>query len=150
MRRTNERGINLLHEFESCRLEAYLCPANVWTIGWGNTQYENGIRVRQGDRITQQRADELFKNMLTTFESGVNRSVTSSINDNQFSALVCFAYNIGIGAFRSSTLLRLVNENPNNPEISNQFLRWNRAGGRVLAGLTRRRTAESDLYFSRG
>lgn len=148
MRRINDKGIELLHHFEGLRLEAYLCPANVPTIGWGNTQYENGAKVRIGDRITRERADELFLNMLSTFETGVERAVTVEINDNQFSSLVCFAYNIGLAALRRSTLLRVLNENPNDAEIRTQFIRWNRAGGRELAGLTRRRQAEADLYFT--
>jgi lysozyme len=147
-RQINQRGIELLHHFEGCRLTAYLCPANVWTIGWGNTRYENGQLVRQGERITQQRADELFTNILNRdFVSFANRVITSNVNQNQFSAIVSFAYNVGNGNLQRSTLLRLVNANPNNTLIRNEFMRWNRAGGRELAGLTRRRTAEADLYF---
>jgi lysozyme len=147
-RQINQRGIELLHHFEGCRLTAYLCPANVWTIGWGNTRYENGQPVRQGERITQQRADELFTNILNRdFVAFANRVITSNVNQNQFSAIVSFAYNVGNGNLQRSTLLRLVNANPNNALIRNEFMRWNRAGGRELAGLTRRRTAEADLYF---
>jgi lysozyme len=147
--RLNQRGVQLLHEFEGLRLDAYLCPANVWTIGWGNTRYENGIPVRRGERITRQRADELFINILNKeFIPGVTRLIQRQLTENQFSALVSFAYNVGLGNFRSSTLLRLINSNPTNPEIRNQFMRWNRAGGQVLNGLTRRRQAEANLYFS--
>jgi lysozyme len=145
--KTNKDGINLLHHFESCRLTAYLCPARVWTIGWGNTRYENGQPVKQGDVITQQRADQLFLNILKTFEEGVIRVVRLPLNENQFSALVSFAYNIGLGNFGTSTVLRLININPYDPQIRTQFMRWNRAGGREMAGLTRRREAEANLYF---
>jgi len=146
--KTNQKGIDLMHEFEGCKLTAYLCPANIWTIGWGNTRYEDGTPVKKGDSITQERANSLFLNIVKVFETGVRNLVVSKVNENQFSALVCFAYNIGLGNLKTSTLLRFVNQNPNNPEIRNQFLRWNKAGGKELTGLTRRRIAESNLYFS--
>lgn len=145
----NEKGINLLHKYEGLRLDAYLCPANVWTIGFGNTRYEDGTPVKQGDKITNDRAKELFNNIIIKhFETGVIKSVKTKLNDNQFSALVSFTYNIGLGNFRSSTLLKLVNENPNNPKIKDQFLRWNKAGGKILNGLISRRKEEAELYFS--
>jgi lysozyme len=143
----NEKGIKLLHDFEGLKLEAYLCPAKIWTIGYGNTRYEDGSPVKQGDKITKERAESLFLNILAVFERGVLLRVKKPINSNQFSALVSFSYNLGLGNFGSSTLLRLVNENPNDPEIRNQFMRWNRAKGQVMAGLTRRRKAEADLYY---
>jgi lysozyme len=144
----NSSGIKLLHDFEGLRLQAYLCPAKVATIGYGNTFYEDGTPVRMGQTITKERAEQLFLNTLNKFANEVRRLITKPLNDNQFSALVSFAYNVGIGNLRKSTLLRLVNENPNNPLIRNEFMRWNRAGGREMAGLTRRRNAESSLYFS--
>jgi len=144
----NSDGIKILHDFEGLRLTAYLCPAKVWTIGYGNTRYENGQPVRQGERITKQRAEELFTNIVNRdFVPGVRRLVTANLNENQFSALVSFAYNLGTGALGRSTLLRLVNANPNNHAIRAEFMKWNRAGGSVLAGLTRRREAEANLYF---
>lgn len=145
--RITEEGIKLLHEFEGCKLTAYLCPAGVWTIGWGNTFYEDGSRVKQGDVITQERADELFLNVVNTFARGVRQLLLQPISDNRFSALVSFAYNVGLANLKRSTLLRMVNTNPVDPAIRDQFMRWNRAGGVVLAGLTRRRRAEADLYF---
>jgi lysozyme len=144
----NKKGIELLHHFEGCKLTAYQCSAKVWTIGWGNTQYENGAKVRQGDKITQERADELFLNVVTKFSQGVEKLLTQKVNENQFSALVSFAYNAGLGNLQRSTLLRLVNANPNDEGIRDQFMRWNKAGGKELAGLTRRRKAEADLYFT--
>jgi lysozyme len=101
-----DRGISLMHEFEGLRLEAYLCPARIPTIGWGNTRYENGQPVKMGDVITRERADELFKNIVTDFSKGVQRLVSANLNDNQFSALVCFAYNLGLGNLQRSTLLK--------------------------------------------
>jgi lysozyme len=146
--KTNQKGIDLMHEFEGCKLTAYLCPANIWTIGWGNTRFEDGTPVKQGDTVTQERANSLFLNIVKVFETGVRNLVVSKVNENQFSALVCFAYNVGLGNLKTSTFLRFVNENPNNPEIKNQFLRWNKAKGKELSGLTRRRLAESNLYFT--
>jgi len=146
--KTNQQGIKLLHDFEGLRLSSYLCPAKVWTIGYGNTRYEDGSPVKSGDVITKERAESLFLRILDTFEKGVLSRVKVALNPNQFSALVCLSYNIGLGNFGNSTLLRLVNVNPNNPEIRAQFLRWNKAGGIEMQGLTRRRMAESNLYFS--
>ena len=148
MRQVNQETINLLHTFEGLKLDAYLCPARVWTIGYGNTRYENGQPIKQGDVVTRQRANELFTNILNRdFVPSVARLVKVPLNDNQFGALVSFAYNIGTGALGRSTLLRLVNAKPNDPNIRTEFLKWNRAGGRVLNGLTRRREAEANLYF---
>jgi lysozyme len=146
--KVNNLGIDLMHFFEGCKLEAYQCSAKVWTIGWGNTFYENGTPVRQGDKITQDRANELFEFVVNEFAVGVEKLLTKTVNENQFSALVCFAYNVGTGNFAKSTLLKKVNANPNDATIANEFLRWNKAGGKELLGLTRRRTAESKLYFT--
>jgi lysozyme len=146
--KTNQKGIDLMHEFESCRLESYLCPAKVWTIGWGNTFYADGTPVKQGERISQEQANRLFGVILSKFESQVYKSVKPMINSNQFSALVCFTYNVGIGNFLKSTLLKKVNLNPNDPTIRDEFMKWNKSGGVILNGLTRRRKSESDLYFS--
>jgi lysozyme len=144
----NKDGIDLLHHFEGCKLKAYQCSAKVWTLGWGNTFYEDGTKVKQGDEITQQRADELFENIVNKFFAvPLSKLLTKKVNENQFSALVSFAYNVGMGNLQKSTLLRLVNENPNDTNIRSQFMRWNKAGGKELAGLTRRRKAEADLYF---
>jgi lysozyme len=144
---TND-ALKLLHKYEGLVLDAYLCPAKVPTIGYGNTFYEDGSKVKIGDKITKERAIELFENILeNNFASQVKRLIKSRVTNNQFSALVSFAYNVGIGNLKRSTLLKLVNSNPNDPAIRNQFMRWNRAGGKVLLGLTRRRESEADLYF---
>jgi lysozyme len=145
--RLNDKGIDILHHFEGCRLKAYLCPAKVWTIGWGNTRYEDGTPVKEGDEITQQRADDLFLNIVNGFSDGVKKRLLQPIGENRFNALVSFAYNVGLGNFGSSTLLKKVNANPDDETIRNEFMKWNRGGGVVLAGLTRRRKAEADLYF---
>lgn len=144
----NDKGITLMHEFEGLRLQAYLCPARIPTIGWGNTKYENGQAVKMGDAITKERADELFKNIANDFSKGVRRMVTAQLTENQYSALVCFAYNLGLGNLQRSTLLKKVNANPADPTIRDEFMKWTKAGGKVLQGLVRRREAEANLYFS--
>jgi len=141
-------AINLMHRYEGSRLEAYLCPAKVWTIGFGNTFYEDGLKVKKGDKITRQRANELFNNIVEQkFANPLRSLIKSNVNNFQFSSLVCIAYNIGIGNLSKSTLLRLVNANPNDPAIRQQFMRWNKAKSVVLKGLTSRREAEANLYF---
>jgi lysozyme len=146
----NRDGIKLMHDFEGLRLEAYLCPAKLPTIGYGNTFYEDGSRVKMGEKITKTRADELFTNVVNkTFAEPLKKLLKKPLNENQFSALVCFAYNVGMGNLSKSTLLRMVNVNPNDDAIREQFMRWNKAGGKEMAGLTRRRKAEADLYFKK-
>jgi lysozyme len=138
----------LVKHFEGCKLTSYVCSAGHNTIGYGNTFYENGVKVKPGDKITQQRAEELLDVILIKFVQQTNELIKSNINQNQKDALTDFAYNCGVGNLRSSTLLKLVNANPNDPEIRTQFMRWNKGGGKVLNGLTRRREAEANLYFS--
>jgi lysozyme len=135
-------GLPLIKLFEGCKLTAYLCPANVWTIGWGRT-----TGVKRGQTITQAQADRWLEEEYDAFERQVRASVKVPINENQLGALVSFAYNVGIGALRSSTLLRLLNAG-DYTGASAQFARWNKAGGRVLRGLTRRREAEAKLFKS--
>jgi lysozyme len=142
------KGTPIIRKFEGLKLTAYLCPANVWTIGYGSTFYENGSKVQQGDKITLDRADKLLLEMVKRFEISVKGLVKSSINDNQLGALTSFAFNVGVGAFSKSTLLRKVNANPNDLTIRNEFMRWTKAGGKVLKGLVTRREAEANLYFS--
>jgi lysozyme len=147
--KTNQLGIKLLHDFESCVLTAYLCPANVWTIGWGNTYYADGSKVKQGDKITQQMADRLFEVILGRFEDQVTPLIKSKVSENQYSAVLSFTYNLGVGNLKSSTLLKKINANPDDPTIANEFAKWKNAGGKPSNGLIRRRKAESDLYFKK-
>ena len=146
--KVNKQGIQLVKSFEGCFLNAYLCPAKVWTIGYGNTKYQNGTAVKQGDKITQEQAETLLSDILAEFSKGVSKLIKSELNDNQFSALVSFAFNLGVGALSKSTLLKKVNANPNDKTIESEFMKWVSAGGKRLNGLVRRRTAESNLYFS--
>ena len=142
------KGISIIKRFEGLRLRAYLCPAGLPTIGYGSTWYENGSKVKMGDVITIDRADRLLLFTVAEFEKQVDTLVTSAINANQLGALTSFAFNVGIGNFRKSTLLRLVNANPNNPAIRTEFGKWTRANGNILKGLVTRRQAEADLYFT--
>ena len=143
----NKEGANLIKSFEGCKLKAYQCSAKKWTIGYGNTFYEDGTLVKIGDAISQQKAEQLFELIANEFASKVAKLVTSNVTDNQFGALTSFAYNCGVVNLQKSTLLKKVNANHNDITIKQEFLKWNKAGGKVLAGLTRRREAESNLYF---
>ncbi|OAB78782.1 lysozyme [Cochleicola gelatinilyticus] len=144
----SNKGIDLIKKYEGFRNNAYLCPAMIWTIGYGNTYYPNGKKVKAGDIVTLKEGEELLLHTVKRYEDCVNQKVTSNINQNMFDALTSFTYNLGCGAFLKSTLLKKVNLNPNDPDIAYQFTRWNKAGGKVLKGLTRRRNEESFLYFS--
>lgn len=142
-------GLNLIQSFEGLSLKPYLCPAKIPTIGFGNTFYPNGIKVKMTDPpITQLRATEMLVMVLKHYEVVVDSYVRDDVNQHQFDALVSFAYNCGIGNLKSSTLLKKVNANPNDETIKSEFMKWNKGGGKALAGLTKRRAAEANLYFS--
>jgi len=138
----------LIRKYEGCKLKAYLCPAGKWTIGWGSTFYQDGSSVKQGDVITQERADQLFIILLDQFAKEIRPLVRQDLNDNQFGALLSFAYNAGSTRFRNSTLRKMTIANPNNPQIRQEFMKWVNRGTPSEKGLTRRRTAEADLYFT--
>jgi lysozyme len=143
----SEKGIEILHHFESCSLKPYLCPAKIPTIGWGNTFYADGTKVTMKDKpITQEQADELSKLIINQFEIKVKKLLTANLTDYQYSAILCFTYNVGTGSLQKSTLLKKVNINPNDPTIPSEFLKWNKSGSTVLKGLTRRRQSEAHLY----
>lgn len=136
--------VDLVKEFEGFRSEAYLCPAGVWTVGYGTTE-----NVHPGDVVNRQEAEELLMNDLIEASRAVDDLVDVPINQQQFDALTSLIYNIGREAFRNSTLLRLLNGGKGVHEVGTQFLRWVRGGGKVLPGLIRRREAEKVL-FSQG
>lgn len=140
--RTSQRGIDFIKAHESLRLEAYRCPAGALTIGWGHTK-----NVFPGQKIAFRDAEVLLAYDLSISESDVYRLVKVAINQNQFDALVSFVFNIGANEFAKSTLLKLVNKNPNDPNIQKQFTRWVYGGGKVLPGLLTRREAEAKMYF---
>lgn len=141
LKRTNANGLKLIKVFEGLRLRAYQDSVGIWTIGYGTTR-----GVRPGMTISEAEAEAFLQQDLVRFEQAIDDALKVSVNDNQFSALSCFTYNVGPGAFRSSTLLKLLNEQ-NLYGAADQFPRWNKAGGRTLAGLTRRRKAERSLFL---
>jgi lysozyme len=148
--KTSNKGIELIKGFEGFSSKPYLCPAKICTIGYGATFYQDGKKVTMADKpITEKQAIELLKYMLTRFEQYVDSYCVDSLTQNQFDALVSFCYNVGPANLKASTLLKKVNANPNDETIREEFKKWNKGGGKVLKGLTRRRQAEADLYFSK-
>ena len=133
-------GLALIKEFEGLRLKSYQDSIGVWTIGYGSTK-----GIEQGMTITQEQADSLLLDDVKDAESCVNSAVTVPLTQNEFDALVCFTFNLGCGNLRKSTLLRLLNQSDYDA-ASNEFKRWDKAGGHTLAGLTRRRLAEAKLF----
>lgn len=145
----SQKGLDLIKRFEGLELKPYKCPAGIPTIGYGNTYYPSGAKVKLTDpAITQIVAEALLKFLLGSYEKDVDSFCRDDINQNQFDALTSFAYNCGPRNLKSSTLLKKVNANPADPTIKAEFLKWNKGGGKVLPGLTKRRQAEADLYFS--
>lgn len=140
VRQIGAAGLALIKEFEGLRLKAYLCPARVWTIGYGST----GPHVQPGMVITEAQADDLLQRDLDRFEDAVAK-VTPGATQNQFDAMVCLAFNIGTGAFLKSSVLRL-HLAEDHRAAAEAFSKWVYAGGRVLPGLQRRRAAEARLY----
>jgi lysozyme len=137
----SQKGLDLIKRFEGLKLKAYLCPANVWTVGYGST----GPHVWQGKVISEQEAEDLLKKDVERFERAVEANAKNA-TQNQFDALVSFAFNVGVSNLKSSTLLRLHNAGQYQA-AADQFLRWNKAGRTVLPGLTRRRAQERGLYL---
>lgn len=144
---TSDKGIALIKQFEGCKLTAYQDSVGVWTIGYGWTQPVDGKQVRAGMAIKQETAERLLKTGLVSYESDVSRLVKVGLTQGQFDALVSFAYNLGARSLSTSTLLRRINAG-DYAGAADEFLRWNKAGGKVLNGLTRRREAERALFLS--
>lgn len=146
--RLNNAGYLLICKFEGLSLTPYLCSAKVATIGYGSTYYPNGKKVTLKDKaITKQEAFDMFKIIADEFAIKVDKLITSKISQNKFNSLVSFAYNCGINNLGISTLLKKVNFNPDDLTIKNEFLKWNKAGGKVVKGLTTRREIESQIYY---
>lgn len=139
-RQINQAGIDLIKEFEGLHLTPYLCPARIWTIGYGHTR-----TVRAGMQITQAEADQLLLDDLGLVQRAVARLVTVPLTDNQFAALCSFTFNVGVGNLEASTLLKLLNRGWYE-QVPVQMLRWNRSNGEVLGGLSHRRIAEGNLW----
>ena len=141
-KRTSASGLKFIEQHEGLKLNAYLCPAGVWTIGIGHTG-----GVKEGDIITDKQAYELLKQDVRTAENAINIE-NLKLTQNQFDALVSFVFNIGVGAFKKSTLLKKIKANPKDASIANEFGKWVNAGGAKSAGLMNRRQKEVNLYFS--
>ena len=138
--KTSDEGISLIKKFEGCRLEPYFCSGNVLTIGFGHTR-----TVEENMSITEDTAEALLKEDLKDFEEQVSNLVKVELNQNQFDALIAWTFNLGSGNLSSSTLLKKLN-NSEYDEVPEQIKRWNKAGGKVLEGLVRRREAEALLF----
>ncbi len=138
--RTSQEGISLIKKFEGCRLESYLCSADVLTIGYGHTE-----GVYDGMKITQEMADEMLEKDLEIFEGYVEDNVKVPLTQCQFDALVAWTFNLGVGNLRSSTLLKVLNQGKYEL-VPSEMRRWNKAAGKTLEGLIRRRKAESLLF----
>ncbi|EKM8117695.1 lysozyme [Enterobacter asburiae] len=147
MMQTSEKGIALIKQFEGCKLTAYQDSVGVWTIGYGWTQPVDGKPIRAGMTIKQETAERLLKTGLVSYENDVSRLVKVNLTQGQFDALVSFTYNLGVRSLSTSTLLRKLNAG-DYAGAADEFLRWNKAGGKVLNGLTRRREAERALFLS--
>ncbi|MBD0269230.1 MAG: lysozyme [Cyanobacteria bacterium Co-bin8] len=146
-RQANAAGVEIIKHFEGVRLKAYQDSVGVWTIGYGHTSAAGAPNVTPGLTITQAEAENILKRDLGLFERGVIDAVKVTVNDNQFSSLVSFSFNVGLGNLRSSTLLRKLNAGDYSG-AANEFPRWVNAGGQQLPGLVRRRNAERALFLS--
>lgn len=146
MMKISENGVDLITEFEGYVGSAYIDPVGIWTIGFGST-YIFGRPVRRGDVVDEDQALAALVDDVKKFLAQVEDFIQVVIGQNQIDAVACFIYNIGPEAFKRSTLLKLMNEGDMRG-AAKQFLRWNRAGNKVMAGLTRRRQAEMELFLN--
>lgn len=144
----SQKCVDLIKQFEGYKDKAYLCPAGVPTIGYGSTMWNDGRRVKIGDKITKEGAELLLHWELNNKAAALTGL---SLNQNQADAILSFVFNLGIGAFQKSTLIKKIRLNPNDPTIRDEFMKWNKArvAGKLieLKGLTRRRIAETNLYY---
>lgn len=144
--KASEKCLELIRRFEGFRSKPYKCPAGVWTIGYGSTRYADGTRVHQSDPpITEAQADDIMRQTLGEYENAVKRYVTVPLSQNEFDALVDFAYNAGAKNLLNSTLLKKLNAG-DRKGAAQQFDRWVHANGEVFPGLVKRRMAERALF----
>ena len=136
----SQEGLSLIKKFEGCELEAYKCAAGVWTIGYGSTK-----GVKEGGTVSQEEADKLLLHEMEEYEGYINDMVNVDLEQNQFDAMVSWAFNLGPANLKASTLLKVLNAK-DYEGVPAQIKRWNKAGGKVLQGLIRRREAESLLF----
>jgi len=156
---TSEKGIQLIKHFEGCHLKPYLCPALLWTVGYGHVLYPEQNRLPLAQRKSynlkiehfrnweQSEVDALLKQDLQRFERGVLRYITVPLKQNEFDALVSFSFNLGLGTLQRSSIRSKLNRGDKEGAIET-LLKYCRAGGKILKGLQRRRAAEADLFFS--
>ena len=137
----------LLKKFEGCKLKAYKCPAGIWTIGYGHTSAAGAPEVVQGMTITQAEANDILRQDLVKYETGVKALVKQPLTQRQFDVLVDFAYNAGVGALKSSTLLKKINAGEFDA-VPAELMKWTKGGGKVLPGLVNRRRAEAGWWRS--
>ena len=145
-KKTSESGKAFIKSFEGKRLVAYDDGTGVWTIGCGTIKYPNGNAVKKGDVCTDAQVDQYFSNDLVKFENSVNSLVKVPLTQNQFDALVSFSYNVGVANLAASTLLKKLNAKDYKGAAA-EFPKWNKAGGKVMNGLTKRRNAEMELFL---
>jgi lysozyme len=146
----SDKGLKLLMGFEGYSSKPYLDSAGITTISYGTIRYPNGTRVSMKDNnCTEAEGKAYLQHDLTNFESSVDALTVDTLNQDQFDALVLFAYNVGSNALKGSTLLKKVNKNPNDLSIQDEFTKWVYAGGKRIKGLLNRRNKESQLYFSK-
>lgn len=156
----SDRGLSLIKSFEGFRTEAYLDSVQVPTIGYGTIRYPDGTSVKMGDECTAEQAEDFLRHDAKRFVDGLNKRIGGvCLTQQQFDSLVSFCYNLGLASFDSSTLYKKLKVNPNDetiykynpaqPEMSCEFTKWVRAGGKVLQGLVRRRMIEADFYNSK-
>jgi len=136
----SQEGLSLIKKFEGCKLKAYQCAAGVWTIGYGSTK-----GVKEGDTLTQKEADNLLLHEMQEYESYIKELVKVPLKQNQFDALVSWVFNLGPANLKASTMLKFLNAGDYHL-IPSQIKRWNKAGGKVLEGLIRRREAEALMF----
>ena len=143
--KTSKSGIALIKKWEGCKLTSYKCSAGHWTIGYGNTFYEDNTKVKEGDKISQERAEKLLLNLLPKFEAIVNKKVSVPLHQNQFDALVSYTWNTG----GSNTLFNMINSKDSDKDIRNWFeTKYITANGKKVSGLVNIRKDEANLYFS--
>lgn len=143
----SDHGIEMIKEYEGCYLTAYQCAAGVWTIGYGTTEPINGEPIQEGMTITQEEADRLLRENIKMYERAIRENTRVPLNQNHFDALVSLTYNIGCEAYKSSTLLKMLNQY-DYYGAADQFLRWNKVNGKTLTGLTRRRESERKVFLT--
>lgn len=140
---TSQKGINLIKQFEGCKLNAYVCPAGVVTIGYGHT---TGVKI--GTSISQAQAESYLRQDIKPIESVLNK-MGINYTQNQFDALVSWIFNLGAGAFNNSTMKKRIVAKSSDIDITNELVRWVNAGGKPQLGLKRRRVAEANMFLGK-